>query len=479
MGSNKERAGLFRNISSKFKQDRATAWLVAGILLFWAAGVAVAVSTPAIGDNGDSLVHYFFARYAYRHPGNFLDLWAKPVFVVLAAPFAQFGFAGIKVFNVTVAALSLWLVYDAARLLGLRYPALAAAVLASCTFYLKLMFSGLTEHLFACWLMGAVVLLLRRKPVSAMLLLSFLPFVRSEGFIVIGALVPYLLYARYGRYLPLLAIGYLVVGMAGALYSGDLLWILHQDTYPLQSSYGHGPLTHFIVLLYYVMGLINYVLLGLGLAAWLMGVIRPVRLTWVFLLLVLFPFGAFVVAHSLFWYLGIFHSMGLERVLNAVMPLAALIGCYGVSQLAGLLPRLAGRTLVAILFAGVTVFPFTGHISTVQWRRDLDPGGEARAVQELAGYVRQHYPDYRYCYASPLFTYAMDMDCYDRERVFSFQDYRDRQLPPHTVVLWDGAFALVEFGIHREQLDADTTLHLVKQVVADDTGIEFVLYAPN
>jgi hypothetical protein len=36
----------------------------------------------------DDYMHYSFARYAYIHPHLFLDLWAKPVYVALASPFA-------------------------------------------------------------------------------------------------------------------------------------------------------------------------------------------------------------------------------------------------------------------------------------------------------------------------------------------------------------------------------------------------------
>ena len=47
------------------------------------------------------------------------------------------------------------------------------------------------------------------------------------------------------------------------------------------------------------------------------------------IVLILCGFGAFLIAHSLFWYLGIFNSLGLKRVLIGIMPMMALIVLYG------------------------------------------------------------------------------------------------------------------------------------------------------
>jgi hypothetical protein len=49
---------------------------------------------------GDSIFHYLYAKYAHLHPENFFNHWAKPVYTILAFPFAQLGFMGIKIFNI-------------------------------------------------------------------------------------------------------------------------------------------------------------------------------------------------------------------------------------------------------------------------------------------------------------------------------------------------------------------------------------------
>ena len=61
------------------------------------------------GGSGDSIHHYLYAKYATAHPENFFNHWAKPLYVLLACSFAQFGFVGMKIFNALVALFTIFL----------------------------------------------------------------------------------------------------------------------------------------------------------------------------------------------------------------------------------------------------------------------------------------------------------------------------------------------------------------------------------
>ena len=50
-------------------------------------------------DGGDSILHYLQAHQALETPHYFLDMWAKPIFILFAFPFAKVGWIGMKVFN--------------------------------------------------------------------------------------------------------------------------------------------------------------------------------------------------------------------------------------------------------------------------------------------------------------------------------------------------------------------------------------------
>ena len=71
------------------------------------------------GDAGDSIHHYLYARYAPYHPELFFDHWAKPLYVLLAAPFAAFGFEGVKGMNILASIGTAYFVFRSAQKLNL------------------------------------------------------------------------------------------------------------------------------------------------------------------------------------------------------------------------------------------------------------------------------------------------------------------------------------------------------------------------
>ncbi|MFD1470811.1 hypothetical protein ACFQ48_21490 [Hymenobacter caeli] len=156
--------------------------LLAGLL---GLSVAVAFRTKSTYDSGDSVQHYLFAHYAFAHPLNLLDSWAKPLFTLLAAGPAQAGFIGMKLFQCGVVAASVWCAFVVARALRLPAPELAVLFAYAMPGYFIIQFSGLTEPLFGLVLVAAVALAMADRPAWSAALVSWLPFVRSEGFILL------------------------------------------------------------------------------------------------------------------------------------------------------------------------------------------------------------------------------------------------------------------------------------------------------
>lgn len=97
-----------------------------GLLLFLLVlSLLTALLTRGTFDSGDSIYHYQYARYAFRHPLNFLESWSKPVVVALMALPAQAGLRGVMVLQCLLVAASAGLAYRAARCLQLPWPWLA------------------------------------------------------------------------------------------------------------------------------------------------------------------------------------------------------------------------------------------------------------------------------------------------------------------------------------------------------------------
>ena len=191
------------------------AQLLVAVLL--AISVVMAFITKGTYDSGDSIKHYLFARYAFDYPLNYFDSWAKPLFTLLASGPAQAGFLGMKLFQCAVVAASAWCAYVMARALRLPMPELAVLFAYAAPDYFIIQFSGLTEPLFGLVLVGAVALAVTNRPGWSAALISFLPFVRSEGFILIGVWVVYLAWRRQWRSLPLVVLGYALFSLVGEI----------------------------------------------------------------------------------------------------------------------------------------------------------------------------------------------------------------------------------------------------------------------
>ena len=243
--------------------DVRRAYRAGGILLVLSA--ILAFCTQNTYDTGDSIQHYLSSRYALAHPRLFLDSWAKPLFVLLTVLPAQAGFVGMMLFQCSVAAVSAHLAFRVAQQLRLPLPWLAVPFTYAAPDYFLMQFSGLTEPLFGLVLVAGVALAVRGRAGWSAVVLSWLPFVRAEGFILLAVWAVYLIVRRQWRWLPLLAVGFGVYSLVGWAALGELGWVFGRNAYRYKlASYGHGGWADFVVKLPGLLGWVLVVLFWLG-----------------------------------------------------------------------------------------------------------------------------------------------------------------------------------------------------------------------
>ena len=102
------------------RRNAWAAWASLGLLLLVYALLWFQAEGPAGGQ--DSWNHFLYARWAPFHPELLLDQWGKPVFTLLALPFAPFGIKGLYALNLLATLATAWLGYLTCRRLGLRNP---------------------------------------------------------------------------------------------------------------------------------------------------------------------------------------------------------------------------------------------------------------------------------------------------------------------------------------------------------------------
>jgi hypothetical protein len=420
--------------------------------------VLVASQTTGTCDTGDSITHFLFARWAPSHPERFFDHWGKPVFTLLASPFAQFGFVGIKIFNALVAVCTAVLVQRIAARLGTGNSWLAGVFLFLFPLYTITVFSGLTEPLFGLILSAGVLMMMKEKNVFSLVLFSFLPFCRSEGLVVLIVVTLYLFVSRKFKFIPLLAVGHLVFAMAGFPFYHDLLWVFNRIPYDGNALYGHGGWLHFFEQSPYIFGLPLILPLVIGL--FLVFKMRRRNLEWmkeVFLIHGIFL--AVFFAHVIFWRFGLFNSDGLKRVMVAVLPLGSVIALRGFETLSQWLARkifIFGRAITALLLTYILIFPFLPNPAAFDLKNDFSLKPEERAMDRAAGLIERDFSDHIVYSSQNYMALALDRDFFDRKVYIPYVGLHDwKNIPSKTIVVLDDWFGMREGRVtEKELLDA-------------------------
>lgn len=427
------------------------------------------------GDSGDSVMHYLFAKYSFQHTELFFDHWAKPVYVLLASPFAQFGFYGIKVFNALVMLLTTLFTFRTIQKLNIKNSLIGAIILVFSPLVFVLTFSGLTEPLFALFLIISIYLILSNKYFASCLLVSFLPFIRSEGIIILGVFGLYLLLKGKWKLIPILLFGHIAYSIAGFHVYNDILWIFTKIPYAeLDSNYGRGNLLHFVEQMNYVVGVPIYLLFWIGIFAIIVKSIKK-KISTDFFILIFFIFFTFLLAHTLFWYLGIFNSMGLKRVFIGVVPLSSIIALFGFNYLTGFLQnKVKLKLLIQSFFvAYIVVFPFTSNPAAINWKTEFTLSEDQKLADQISPIIAKHKTSTnRYFYAHPYLSISLKIDPFDNtKRMDLYKGYMNH-IHTGDIIIWDNWFAFVESGISKEDLDQNKELINLYNFSASRNGKE-------
>lgn len=452
-------------------------WGVALWVIF-ASLMAVAFAFDGTGNSGDSESHFLHSKFAFVHPWLFFDHWAKPLFVLLSSPFAQFGFVGMKVFNVLVAVLTGYVTLRLSHKMGMGWDMAALLLLFLIPTYTMLIFTGLTEPLFALVLSVGFLLAFEGKYWQAAVMVSFLPFVRSEGIVMAGVFAVYFVLKGRWKMLPLLAVGHVVYGIAGAPYHGTVFWPITRNPYANHEAYMSGGLFDFVGKLFYVCGISVFVMLCLGVLVWVSTfflkrckTVQSMEEHW----LVYGCFGAYLAAHSVFWWLGLFHTMGLNRVLIGIAPSIALIAARGLWGVRQLVPnkKIAVAISSLLLIYGV-VFPFTKNPAAPKFRDfKLHPDQEIVRDSVTPYLTERGLPVY---FDTPYIAITTGIDFFDSAQRLGQTNQVFEANQPSFMVVWDSWFSVVEAGVQLEALTNRSELREVARFNNKEGNPRYVVF---
>jgi hypothetical protein len=421
--------------------------------------ITLALVCNGTGDSGDSVLHYLYARYAYSNTANFFNSWAKPLYVLLGAPFAQLGFTGIKIFNIINTTLSMVCTYLIAKRLQLDNNWLIPVLLILAPLHFALSLSGLTEPLFACLLISGLCLLFYERTIAGLIILSFLPFARSEGMFLLIIIALYLVRQKKYSSILFLSAGQIIYALAGYFHSGSLIWFYQTNPYSVISKYGSGALNTYFINMPLIIGPASCVLLAAGFLSVPIKALQTKNKDAAQILLIWSLFTAYFFFHVISWTLGLFSSLGLPRIIDGVCPLMIILCLYGFNQIITLTVKPSGRAtvcnyaaaLVIIINFAYILVKYNGHIGTAGF--DLLPSTDELVENKMADYIKQKFPDYKkrkIIYTAPYLSIPLNID--------PTATGSEGSTASNVLYIWDDWYSVVEGKTTFDMLKKDNDL---------------------
>ncbi len=453
--------------------------------VFAIAGVIyVLLALLANGVNGgaDTFTHYQMSRYSWIHHDLLLNQWGKPVFTVLFSPIAQLGLQAIIWTNLALIFSEAFLVLKIANQLDLKRSWLAPLLFLTCPVVFDNAVSSLTEIVCALFLILFIHWSLRGKFFLGALVLSFMPFARSEGFVILGVAAMFFFFTRRWKFIPLLAVGSVILDLIGYWYTGIPLWIFDSNPYVNTeiTSYGSGSFFHFFIWAIPVFGIGFLFLLK---STWLNAHTIANRLTidWksfnvaedsknfilkhqVMFWIVLGSFWGYFMAHTVLWWQGMWASLGLLRVMFVVavpMVLLALIELNKFLDSRPLIGSWKTINVIVVLLCGTAFGTNTLILGAVG--APVEYGIEEAVLNEMKGWMKAEGVTTEGCvFAGHSYvSLALDRDPFDYTKMNQLRSFKYAQ--KGDLIVWDGHYGPNEENTPIEMLERDTTLMFLKE----------------
>jgi hypothetical protein len=425
-------------------------------------------------DTGDGIQHFNISQASWSEPVLFLNHWGKPFFILLTSPFSQFGFDGIVAFNIIVFGATILFSWKILNHFStpLALQCLFPFVLISIFDYVSTLLSGLTEPLFSLAIIISTWLIIKQKWLLFAIVVSFVPFMRSEGQLVFILGIIILLYYRQFKHIPLLLSGFFIYAIIGYFIYHDFWWYFTMNPYDVKNHiYGKGPWND------YLLGYKNY-LGNIGLFIFIFGSIRlgfliyirnwtEIQFPWLFFVYSVF-FGI-LISHSYFWAMGINGSFGLTRITTQGMPSFLVINFYYLgktplpNQMISLQKMIPSALCVLIVIKNLTsdYFPVKVDFMQTQMLNAVEFLKNERGTQRT------------FFFHDPLFSFKMGGNSFFKNQpyvlyyCFGLKKDLGILIKPGDFLIRDSHFGPQEMGLPLSQLVECPEMVKVKEFVSD------------
>jgi len=454
-------------------------WSRQALAVFLTAAVFYMINfAVSEGFNGgaDSITHYQISKYSWEHDYLLIDQWGKPVFTILFSPIAQLGFKAVVLANIALVFLGAFWAMGIASDLRMKRPWLVALVVLWLPVVAGNSIAALTEMICSLFLIYYLRMALKERFILGGIVLGFMPFARSEGFVILALVLLFYAFTARWRYMPWLLVGSLVFNTLGYFITDKALWIFQSNPYVNTTfdMYGHGTFYHFF----------QYAvpLFGIAFVLWLLQTVREVPMAlqiwksrnWslhdqVWVWLIAGSAWGYFLAHTVLWWQGMWASLGLGRVMFVIAVPIALMSVKGLEWLLDRLTGMTQRAVLATVIVLVIAGPFVVRMFSFQEIMIFPALGEeekqnARAAEYLQANCNPN--ETKFFTAHPYLNLLLDVDPFNTDKIENLD--RVSNAVPGDVIVWDGHFGPNEMKLPKDQLEADSSLKLL-QVIQPET----------
>ena len=413
-------------------------------------------------DSGDGLAHFFIAQHVWQNPAELLNHWGKPLFTLFATPFAFFGYTAYIFFNVLIYCSTLYVAYLLSKKLKFQNALLLIYPLALLTSldYTGNILGGMTEVFFGFLVLLSCLLLIQKRLICFAILVSFLPFSRSEGQIMIPLALLILVYFKVWKAIPFLFFGFLIYALVGFFALGEFWWYFTENPYTGASQiYGHGSWMHYINFWYVHLGVFGLALLILVLPSFFYVIARKkingARML-AFCYLSAIYFGI-LFTHMVLWAYGKNGALGLTRLAIHGWP-GLLLGSLWVIDSVSVKMKL--KNAFAMLSLALCVylivdFPF---VDQNPFPKIAQP--DERAVLDATDFTERFLAGNkinRVYFYHPLVAFAAGINLKDTSGIYlqkSFENFENdlRSIQSNDLIILDAHFGFRDMNFPREKL---------------------------
>ncbi len=398
----------------------------------------------------DNMSLYTRSRFGLFHPIAYFREPIKILFAMIMGIPSQLGFKAMQITNAILACLSALMVVKIIHKMELKNAWLAVLITLFTPIYFLISLTVLAEIMFSFFLISCILLIYNKKYILAAIILSFLPYIRSEGFVLILVFIVYLIFEKQWKVLPLLLLGTIFFSIAGYSYHNDIMWVFTKNYGDASSLYGHGELLDFAKGSSTYNGPILTIILPLALIVALFKIKYLFHKQRVFIMIIMGCYFGFFLLHSYLWWRGQGGSLGLTRVMASVLPLAGIIAVWFFNQFEKYMRGLQNY-LYMIIAAGTIYSCFT--INHFPIRLDMEHTVVAKLYKLGKPYLDKA-PEIKF--NSTYFAFLANLDPYNYEKsgdcLTVNKEVLDR-MKPGSIVQYETHFGPNECGTDTDFYD--------------------------